>query len=212
MTTGKRTRLSATERSEQLLDVAEELFMSKGFDATTIEDIARTAGVTRPIVYEHHGSKEGVYLACLARARRRLVEEYTAALEGLVEPRDVIRASAQVWFSLVERDPRRFTLLFGTSVPLAGELASEVHAEQQRNAGHYQRAVRGWVRPDVSDDQAAVAAQMIAMTGGQLALWWLDHRRITLDEIVEYFTDFCWNGLLPLLPDDDQAHLGDGGA
>ena len=46
---------------------------------------------------------------------------------------------------------------------------------------------------------------MIAMTGGQLALWWLDHRQLTLDEIVEYFTDFCWNGLLPLLRDDDQA-------
>ena len=113
--------------------------MSKGFDGTTIEDIARAAGVTRPIVYEHHGSKEGVYLACLARARRRLVEEYAHALEGHVEPRDVIRTSAVVWFSLVERDPRRFALLFGTSVPLGGELAAKVHAEQQRNVGHYQR-------------------------------------------------------------------------
>lgn len=201
----KRTRLSATARSEQLLDVAEELFMAKGFDGTTIEDIARSAGVTRPIVYEHHGSKEGVYLACLARARRVLVAEYAEALEGHDEPRDVIRTSATVWFSTVERDPRRFTLLFGTSVPLAGELAAKVHAEQQRNAGHYQRAVRGWLRPEVPDDQAAVAAQMIAMTGGQLALWWLDNQHLGLDEIVEYFTDFCWNGLRPLLRDGGPA-------
>ncbi len=205
MTPVPRTRLSAVERSEQLLDVAEELFMARGFDGTTIEEIARTAGVTRPIVYEHHGSKEGVYLACLARARRRLVEEYAAALEGKHEPHEVIRTSAEVWFSVVERDPRRWQLLFGTSVPLNQELAARVHAEQERNAGYYLAGVRRWVRPEVSDGQVAVAAQLIAMSGGQLAQWWLANRHIPVDEVVEYFTDFCWNGLRPLLPADADA-------
>ncbi|MHB1139213.1 MAG: TetR/AcrR family transcriptional regulator [Microthrixaceae bacterium] len=201
----QRRRWSASERSEQLLDVAEGLLMEHGFDGTTIEEIARTAGVTRPIVYEHHGSKEGVYLACLARARRRLVEEYAAALEGRSEPREVIRASAEVWFSVVDRDPRRWMLLFGTSVPLTPDLAEKVRAEQERNSGFYRAGVRRWARPEVSDDRVAVAAQMIAMTGGQLAQWWLSNRHIPVDEIVEYFTDFCWHGLRPLLPDGDET-------
>ena len=76
----KRRRLTGAERAEQVLDVAEELLTAKGYDRTSIEDIAQAAGVSRPIVYGHHGSKEGVYLACMARARRRLVEDYLSLI------------------------------------------------------------------------------------------------------------------------------------
>src|SRR4030088_1557488 len=65
-------------RNQQLLDIAEKLFITKGFAATSIEDIARAAGITRPIVYSHFGTKEGIYLACVRRAR-------TAFQQALVE-------------------------------------------------------------------------------------------------------------------------------
>ena len=53
-------RLSRAERQEQLLTVADRLFVAQGYEYTSIEDICRAAGVTRPVVYDHYGSKEGL--------------------------------------------------------------------------------------------------------------------------------------------------------
>lgn len=53
----------------QLLDLAEELFIQKGYVGFSIDDLSRAAGVSRPTVYHHFGSKDGVYLACLRRVR-----------------------------------------------------------------------------------------------------------------------------------------------
>src|SRR3546814_8639115 len=126
MVTRAGARLSGQERAEQLLDVAEQLFITKGFDRTSMGDVAQAAGVTRPVVYEHHGSKAGLYLAAMERARRSLAREYAAAVEGLEEPRDVLRASAGVWFSIVERDPASWVLLYGgAAVPLTGALGEQ---------------------------------------------------------------------------------------
>ena len=63
----KRTRMSAGERREQLIDVARELFAEKGFDATSIEEVASRAKVSKPVVYEHFGGKEGLYAVIVDR-------------------------------------------------------------------------------------------------------------------------------------------------
>src|SRR3546814_16710001 len=93
MVTRAGARLSGQERAEQLLDVAEQLFITKGFDRTSMGDVAQVAGVTRPVVYEHHGSKAGLYLAAMERARRSPARESAAAVTGPEEPRDDLRAS-----------------------------------------------------------------------------------------------------------------------
>lgn len=195
----RRRRLSGAERSEQVLDVAEELFTAKGYDRTSIEDIARAAGVSRPIVYGHHGSKEGVYLACMERARRRLVDEYRAALEGVTEPRAQLRATADVWFSMVERDPERWMALFGGEVPFNGELRDRLHATREMNAPAYVAAIRAWLRPGVSDDQVSAMAAIISGAGHTLARWWVANPHVARAEVVDQYTEFCWNGFGPLL-------------
>ena len=57
----KRTRMSASERREQLIAVARGLFAERGFDATSVEEVAARAQVSKPVVYEHFGGKEGLY-------------------------------------------------------------------------------------------------------------------------------------------------------
>jgi AcrR family transcriptional regulator len=202
----KPRRLSAAERFEQLLDVAEELFMAKGYDRTSIGDIARAAGVTRPIVYQHHGSKEGVYLGCVARARRALLEEYASAIAGVNEPRQLLRAAADAWFSIVERDPNRWALLYGgNAVPMTGDLGRRLTEERSKNLGYYVRAVQSWTRPDVPADHVAALAHLISSVGDQLARWWLTNRHLSREQIVDYYCDFCWNGLRPLMASPEHA-------
>ena len=54
-------RMSGRERREQLIEVGRTLFADKGFEAVTVEEIASTAGVSKPVVYEHFGGKERFY-------------------------------------------------------------------------------------------------------------------------------------------------------
>ena len=74
-----RTRMSGKERREQLLDVGRTLFAEKGFDATSVEEIAAKAGVSKPVVYEHFGGKEGLYAVVVDREVRQLLDMVTGA-------------------------------------------------------------------------------------------------------------------------------------
>ena len=63
----KRTRMSASERREQLIAVARGLFAERSFDATSVEEVAARAQVSKPVVYEHFGGKEGLYAVVVDR-------------------------------------------------------------------------------------------------------------------------------------------------
>lgn len=202
ITTAARTtrRMSARERSEQVIDVAEQLFCDKGFDRTSIGDIADAAGVSRPIVYEHHGSKEGIYIAALERAKRQIRNEYLIALDGITEPREVLRAVLDVYLSMVERDPRRWVLLYGgAAVPLTGDLGERLAEVRTGNADYYGELLQAWVDPTITPQQASQLVPMIFGAANSLATWWLDHMDVPRSRIVDQLTEFCWSGLTTVL-------------
>lgn len=110
-------RLPADQRREQLLDVALHLFAVKGFAATTMDDIAAAAGVTKPLLYQHFDSKRALYLELVdAVARDMLVaiDHATTAAEG---PRQQVEAGFAAYFELVVEHQSAFKLLFGSDVP-----------------------------------------------------------------------------------------------
>ena len=63
----QRVRMTGTERREQLIEVARELFAEKGFAGTSIEEVALRGHVSKPVVYEHFGGKEGLYAVVVDR-------------------------------------------------------------------------------------------------------------------------------------------------
>ena len=84
----KRGRVPRAIREQQLLDHAEQLLLENGYGGFSIEDLCRAAGVSRPIVYEHFGSKDGVYIACLRRIRgefEQAIRDAAASADNLVE-------------------------------------------------------------------------------------------------------------------------------
>src|SRR5262249_37574411 len=123
-----RRRLPRAEREQQLLDVAERLFTTRGYERVSIEDIARAAGVSRPVVYEHHGSKEGLLLACVRLVRN----EFEHSLADLLatadtsDPAELITRSSELFFNLLERHPQRWSLLFSTTTALSGQLSEKL--------------------------------------------------------------------------------------
>jgi len=188
--TGRR-RMTRAAREQQLLDLAEELFLTSGYERTSIEDIARAAGVTRPVVYEHYGSKEGIYLACVRRARNQFNTDVMRAVAGTDDPLEQLRRGADAYYRVLERDPRRWQLLFGPGGLASGALGEELTRERFRTVN----LLADLFEPHLPQhDQRQVDAFAHATSGSaeQLGHWWLAHPDISREQVARYFVDNVW--------------------
>lgn len=74
--------MTGKQRREQLLDIGRSVFAERGYDGTSVEEIAERAGVSKPVVYEHFGGKEGLYAVVVDREMQLLLDMVTGALTG----------------------------------------------------------------------------------------------------------------------------------
>lgn len=108
--------MRAPERRAQLLDVARKVFGSSGFHAASMEAVAKEAGVTKPILYDHFPSKKHLYLALLEADLSVLHEEVRKALEAPIGNRERIRSSFQAYFDFVDEHAEGFRLLMTETI------------------------------------------------------------------------------------------------
>jgi AcrR family transcriptional regulator len=189
----------AAVRAEQLLDVAEQLFSTGGFGATSIEAIARAAGVTRPVVYQRFGSKDGIYLACLRRARTELEALlFEAVVAAGPDLRGQLVAGADAYFRFVEQGPQRWRVLFGGGAAVSGEVAEaamQLHlGTERRFADLFRQAA-----PDAGEQQLLAYAHAIGGAAHQLAQWWLRTPGVPREQVVETYCAVTWDGLAAVL-------------
>lgn len=197
----KRVRMSRAAREQQLLDVAEELFTHGGFGSTSIEDIARAAGVTRPILYNHFGDRDGILVACVARARRELEQRLSQELERLGSDADkgeLFEAGGDVFFAMLEAKPERWMLLFSNTTALSGDVAERLTALRFGTIEHIAQLVRR-VAPDADAGRLQAAAHAIAGVAEQLGRWWLRSRGVSRKRIVRYYRELIVGGVVGLL-------------
>src|SRR5688572_17086339 len=93
-----RRRMPGPERREQLLDVARRVFGKSGFHQVSMDTVAKEAGVTKPILYDHFESKKELYLSLLEADLAALHEKVRTAIEVAPGNRERIRASFQAYF------------------------------------------------------------------------------------------------------------------
>ena len=130
-----RVRMTGAQRRQQLLDIGRELFGQRGFEATSIEEIAARADVSKPVVYEHFGGKEGLYAVVVDREMQLLLDRFTSALSAPGHPRELLERAALVLLEYIEDDTDGFRVLtrdapvtsgVGTFSSLIGEVARKV--------------------------------------------------------------------------------------
>ena len=110
-------RLPAGKRREQLLDVALRLFARKGFKATTMDDIAEQAGVTKPLLYQHFASKRSLYLELVESVAERMLDTVEAATSKARTPREQVEGGFTAYFEMVLANAEAFQLLLGSDSP-----------------------------------------------------------------------------------------------
>lgn len=199
-----RARMSAKERREQLLAVSRELFGAKGFDGTSIEEIAARAQVSKPVVYEHFGGKEGIYAVVVDREVEALTGALTRALEAGGHPKILVERTAMALFDYIEANEDGFRVLVrdspvtqssGTFSSLIGDVAMQV--EHLLGAQFTRRGLD----PRYSPIYAQMLVGMVALTGQH----WLDQRTASKEEVAAHLVNLAWNGLAgmeraPVLP------------
>jgi AcrR family transcriptional regulator len=185
--------MSGKERRAQLVDVGRKLFAQKGLDGTSVEEIASKAGVSKPVVYEHFGGKEGLYAVVVDREMQRLLDGVTGALTG-GHPRELLEQAAMALLDYIETDNDGFRILIrdsgvgsstGTFASLINDIASQV--ESQLALEFKSRGFDTKLAPLYS--QALVG--MVALTGQ----WWLDTRKPKKAEVAAHLVNLAWNGL-----------------
>lgn len=194
-----RTRMRREQRGEQLLDVAEALFGERGFEITSMEDIARAAGVTRTVVYAHYATKDAIFLACVERARRDLEErlgELEVMLDGGADLEQVIERGGEIFFEILDRDPQRWAVLFSPSSALSPGLARRVMQLHFRTVDRIVEVARRFA-PHIDVDRISAIAHGISGVGEQLGRWWLTRPDLERGQVVGYYRDFIISGLAP---------------
>src|SRR5579862_885526 len=110
-------RLPADVRRQQLLAVALRLFGARGFEATTMDDIAEAAGVTKPLLYQHFASKRALYLELLESVAQSLLEAIGKAVAAAEGPRQQVEGGFAAYFDLAVTHADAFALLFVSNDP-----------------------------------------------------------------------------------------------
>ena len=196
-----RGRMSREARRDQLLDIAVEMFTERGYDAVSMDELARRAGISKPIVYDHFGSKDGVFNACVERNTRALTERIAAAAMGATCPRDRLYAGSRAFFEFIGEQPSWSAMLDPRTNP--GAMFEEHAARVRRRQSDFTAAMIsiGARELGVEVDPVRVDAVANAMIGAyeSLALWWRAHPDRTAAEITDWFVDLIWPGLQAVL-------------
>src|SRR5205809_238573 len=108
--------MRAPERRAQILEVARRVFGASGFHAVSMETVAKEAGVTKPILYDHFLSKKELYLALIDADLAVLHQEVRKALAAPTGNRERIRASFEAYFDFVDEHAEGFRLLMQETV------------------------------------------------------------------------------------------------
>lgn len=105
-------RLTGEQRRTQLLEVAARLFAERGYQATTMDDVAEAAGVTKPLLYQHFNSKKDLYLELVDEVAGRILSAIAGADARAATGREKVELSLGAYFRLVVEDRASFQLLF----------------------------------------------------------------------------------------------------
>ncbi len=191
-------RLSREDRRESILDAAGEVFTTKGFDATRMEDVAHVAGIAKGLLYKHFPSKDALFDALVDRQGGRYVADLRALLGATdvpAGPEDATRRGLALWLRQFSSDRVTFQLTDPGS-----------HRAYDRLRDQMRAAIAEGIRavdPAIDPGTEWLTAAAVQGAAESVALAWRSRRdAITEEQANEILSVFCWGGLTAM-----QAHV-----
>ena len=192
-----RSRMSAADRREAILDSARSAFAEGGFHETSLDAVAERAGVSKALLYEHFSSKRELYVAMLEMHVHELVERISGAVAGAEPGEPRMRAGLEAFFGFVEERRGAWRIMFRNSDDpdvsvrldrLRDEVAAAIVQLMSEEA-----ASKGIEFPNMPQTVEMIAQQLVGAMQS-LADWWDLHRDVPRDELIRVAMDFAWIG------------------
>ncbi|WP_342319401.1 TetR/AcrR family transcriptional regulator [Corynebacterium mayonis] len=187
-----RQRMTGAQRRAQLIKIGRAAFAERGLDGVSVEEIAARAGVSKPVVYEHFGGKDGLYKA--------IVEEDTAELEVMILEaiahgrwRERIEGAIVAVLTFVEENTDGFILLVHGQVPGQERTFSTMLNKSIAQVSRFLGVA--FKHRGLDPTIAPLYAQAIVGTASNTALWWLDERSPDKFAVAAHISNLAWNGL-----------------
>ena len=198
-----RVRMTRAERREQLIDVARALFAERGLEGTSVEEIAAHAGVSKPVVYEHFGGKEGLYAVVVDREVRTLHDAIRTALTTpRANPRALIELGTLALLDYIDDHPNGFRIISRDSSATSpeGSFATILSDIASRVEG---LLANEFTKRELDAQTAPMYAQMLVGLVALAGQWWMDTReeqQLDKPVVAAHLVNLAWYGMRNLRP------------
>ena len=204
-----RRRMSREERRRRLLASAEELFGRQGYRKTEVEELARKAGVTKPMLYRHFpGGKAELFIAVLDEHMSSLLRALWEAMASHSDPRVRLHRGIDAYLRFAEVNPDAFHLLVLSSAELDPGFGDRLHKVRETIARGLTNTIADVMKAAGLQAHAA-PLYAHALLGGveSVVSWWLESGAKNRDLIVDHLLAFVWRGFDGLPRDPARFHL-----
>jgi AcrR family transcriptional regulator len=196
-------RLRSNERREQLLGVASSLFAAAGYDATTMDQVAVAAGVTKPLLYQHFESKHALYEEIVTSAATELLDRLAVAASPEASPREKVDRGLRAYFTSILGDDVAFRLLLVESAD--EDIARHLDAIEHALIEFLDPLIDAGLGPD---HRKLLAASVVGSAKSAAAFWLQEvgdapdpDRAAAVDRLAARCAQFVWGGLRSVAPD-----------
>jgi AcrR family transcriptional regulator len=191
-----RKRFSRAERGRQILDAAVAVFAERGFHSASMDAVAERVGVTKPVLYDHFGSKEGLLLGCIARAREELLDVTSRAAAAATDPEQMLRLGVRAFFDYLDSNSPAWTLLYQEAALPNGDGADSLEGIRAQQTDFIAALLAAQV-PGAEAVRVQAWAQVMVGACERLAVWrrGTTGARVDAEQATEYLMDLMWTGL-----------------
>jgi AcrR family transcriptional regulator len=191
----RRKRMPRAERERQMIEVAEEIFAERGYQATSMDDVAERVGVSKPMIYEYFGSKEGLLVACIRAARAELLTATLRSVEGVGSAEEALRRGLVAFFGFIDSHRRSWKLIQAEAAVAGPSAVDEIEAVRQQQTSVNATLFTSFL-PDLSEARAEAYAEMVVGACERLATWFVQ-REMPAEAAAELVMGLVWSGLRP---------------
>jgi AcrR family transcriptional regulator len=186
----KHGRVPRAVRERQLLELAEALFAERGYAGASMDELARRAGVTKPVVYELFGSKDGLFAACVDRSIERLAADIATAVRAQDDPEERLRAGGLAFIRFAAANRVAWDLM-----SMGGSFEQKARAVRSSQAELIRELMAEMARDDVDQRELEVAAHAVNAAYEGVAHWMWAHPDVPIEQIADWIADLLIPGL-----------------
>ena len=192
-------RVPRVVRERQLVELGEQLFAERGFAKASMDELARRAGVTKPVIYELFGSKDGLFRACLEGLALRLADAIADAARGAdgpdgdrsggPDPEARLRAGGLAFLRFAQENRVAYELLY------EGRFSDAAVNVRRRQSALILELMREMAPDDVDARELEVAAHAVNSAYEGVAHWMWEHPEADVGQLADWTVELLLPGL-----------------